>query len=52
MVVKSAFIDMTWKSKLKVDDYMKQSTFCKWTDLQKEFARDYLLNEGLVNSRH
>ena len=34
---------LPWKSKLKVDDYMKRS---KWTPLQKEVARDYLLTDS------
>ena len=34
---------LPWKSKMKADYYMNK---LKWTDEQKEYARNYLLNDG------
>ena len=34
---------LPWKSKIKVNYYMNKN---KWTEEQKEYAREYLLNDG------
>ena len=40
---------LPWKSKMKVDDYMKQN---KWTEIQKEVARDYLLYDSFNEKKN